>query len=248
MPSKRQTRPLAASRTASPLRLGCILFKTALGGEPVREWLKDDIPAEARKTIGADIMTIQATWPIGKPLVDSLGSGLREVRSTHDKVEYRVIFILEHHDPAPWLHQDDQEDEESRHRPRARAQVHQGEGTMNKHDGSTLDSLFEELGELEEINAKAAKKILAVEAGRRMRKLGLTTTTLAERMQTSRNQIHRILDEEDAGITLKMLFRLAGALGMSLRVGFGAPARRRPHEGRARKRGQTRSGGARAHA
>ena len=92
---------------------------------------------------------------------------------------------------------------------------------MNKHDGSTLDSLFEELGELEEVNARAAKKILAVEIGRRMKKLGMTTTALAARMHTSRNQIHRILDERDAGITLKMLFRLAGALGMPLQIGFG---------------------------
>jgi antitoxin HicB len=95
---------------------------------------------------------------------------------------------------------------------------------MNKYDGSTLDSLFEELGELEEVNARAAKKILAVEAERRMKKLGLSTTTLAQRMHTSRNQIHRILDEGDAGITLKMLFRLARALGMPLQVGFGPPA------------------------
>jgi len=51
-------------------------------------------PAGARKTIGIDIKTVQATWPIDKPLVDSLGHGLREVRSTHDKVEYRVIFAL----------------------------------------------------------------------------------------------------------------------------------------------------------
>jgi antitoxin HicB len=95
---------------------------------------------------------------------------------------------------------------------------------MNKHHGSTLDSLFEELGELEEINARAAKKALAIENERRMKELGLTTTALADRMQTSRNQIHRILDERDAGITLKMLFRLAGALGMPLRVGFVASA------------------------
>ena len=100
-----------------------------------------------------------------------------------------------------------------------------------EHDGSTLDSLFKELGELEEVNAKAAKKILAIEAGRRMRELGLTTTTLAGRMQTSRNQIHRILDEEDAGITLKMLLRLAAALGMPLRVGFGASASSRHRRG-----------------
>ena len=73
---------------------------------------------------------------------------------------------------------------------------------MNKHDGSTLDSLFEELGELEEVDAMAAKKILVVQAARRMKELGLTTTALAERMRTSRNQVHRILDERDAGITL----------------------------------------------
>jgi antitoxin HicB len=95
---------------------------------------------------------------------------------------------------------------------------------MNKHDGSTLDSLFEELGELEEVNARAAKKTLAIETERRMKRLGLSTTALAQRMGTSRNQIHRILDEADAGITLKMLFRLAGALGVPLRLGFGPPA------------------------
>jgi hypothetical protein len=37
----------------------------------------------------------------------------------------------------------------------------------NKHHGSTLDSLFEELGELDEVNAAAAKRALALEAERR---------------------------------------------------------------------------------
>ena len=31
---------------------------------------------------------------IGMPLVDSFGAGLWEVRSTHDKVEYRVLFAV----------------------------------------------------------------------------------------------------------------------------------------------------------
>ena len=86
-----------------------------------------------------------------------------------------------------------------------------------------LDSLFEELGELEEVNARAAKKILAIQAERRMKELGLTTSTLAKRMRTSRNQIHRILDQEDAGITLKMLLRVAGVLGGPLVIGFDFP-------------------------
>jgi antitoxin HicB len=113
---------------------------------------------------------------------------------------------------------------------------------MNKHNGSTLDSLFEELGELEEVNARAAKKILAIETERRMKKLGLSTTALAQRMGTSRNQIHRILDEEDAGITLRMLFRLAGVLGMPLQIGFDAPALEGGRRGRTRKGSRARSG------
>lgn len=89
---------------------------------------------------------------------------------------------------------------------------------MNKHEGSTLDSLFEELGELEEVEARAAKKVLSIQAERRMKELGLSTTVLASRMRTSRNQVHRILDQE---ITLKMLFRLAQALQMPLVVTLG---------------------------
>jgi phage-related protein len=75
--------------------LRCVFFRTEAGNEPVREWLRADVTAEARKTIGGDILTIQNTWPIGKPLVDTLSDGLREVRSTHDKVEYRVIFLID---------------------------------------------------------------------------------------------------------------------------------------------------------
>ena len=94
MPSKRRTQP-AKSTGASPFRLSCVFYKTEAGNEPVRNWLKEGVPAEARRTIGTDIKTVQATWPIDKPLVDSLGHGLREVRSTHDKVDYRVIFVLD---------------------------------------------------------------------------------------------------------------------------------------------------------
>jgi antitoxin HicB len=110
---------------------------------------------------------------------------------------------------------------------------------MSKHDGSTLDSLLEELNELEEVDAKAAKKILAIQIGRRMKQLRLTTTDLAARMHTSRNQIHRVLDDEDAGITLKVLFRLAAALDMPLRIAFGVPSSaqaQRGHGARGRKR------------
>ena len=92
---------------------------------------------------------------------------------------------------------------------------------MNKHYGSTLDSLLEELGELEEVSAMAAKKVLAINVERRMNELGLTTKELAKRMGTSRSQVHRILNEDDTGVTLKMLARLAKVLGMQLHVRLG---------------------------
>jgi phage-related protein len=96
VPSGRQPRRSKVEATApSLLKLSCVFFKTEAGNEPVRDWLKEGVPAEARRTVGTDIKTVQATWPIDKPLVDSLGNGLREVRSTHDKVEYRVIFVLD---------------------------------------------------------------------------------------------------------------------------------------------------------
>ena len=56
-----------------------VFFKTDTDNEPVREWLKD-LPKEDCKVIGAAILTVQYTWPVGKPLVDNLGDGIWEVR------------------------------------------------------------------------------------------------------------------------------------------------------------------------
>ncbi|MFI5298861.1 MAG: Fis family transcriptional regulator [Polyangiales bacterium] len=98
---------------------------------------------------------------------------------------------------------------------------------MNKHYGSTLDDLLDELGEREEVEALAAKRVLAIQTERRMTELGLSTTTLAVKMRTSRNQILRILDKDDAGITLKMLFRLSEAIDLPLRLAFEAPKKSR---------------------
>lgn len=72
-----------------------MFYRTASGNEPVRDWLKEAVPEGARKTIGGDIKTVQATWPLDKPLVDHLAPGLWEVRSTYDRIEYRIAFMLD---------------------------------------------------------------------------------------------------------------------------------------------------------
>jgi len=73
--------------------LAVVFFRTGTGNEPVREWLRE-LPKEDRKTIGADILTVQYAWPVGKPLVDSLGEGIWEVRSRLSNRIARTLFAL----------------------------------------------------------------------------------------------------------------------------------------------------------
>jgi len=61
-------------------RLPARFYRSAGGREPVREWLKSLDPP-ARKIIGEDIKDVEFSWPIGMPLIQSLGEGLWEVRS-----------------------------------------------------------------------------------------------------------------------------------------------------------------------
>jgi phage-related protein len=82
-----------APRSSQNPRLGCAFYRTAGGNEPVRDWLRA-LGKEVSKTIGSDVLTVQWCWPVGKPLVDGLGGGLYEIRSSHAQVEYRVFFCI----------------------------------------------------------------------------------------------------------------------------------------------------------
>jgi len=75
-------------------RLPARFFRTSAGREPVRDWLKD-LPLEDRKIVGTDIKDVEFAWPLGLPLVKSLGRELWEVRSslTQGRIA-RVIFCI----------------------------------------------------------------------------------------------------------------------------------------------------------
>lgn len=101
---------------------------------------------------------------------------------------------------------------------------------MTKHSprGSTLDSLFEELGETDEVRRigekkrkeyrrlLAQKKRLAARVESAMAKKNMTQTALAQAMETSRTVVHRLLDATDTGVTLATIFRAQEALGVEL--------------------------------
>lgn len=74
-----------------PLRV--VFFRTETGAEPVRSLLPG-LSREDRKCIGADILAVQYAWPVGNPLVDSLGDGLWEIRSRLKDVIARVLIII----------------------------------------------------------------------------------------------------------------------------------------------------------
>ena len=75
-------------------RLECRFYRTVAGSEPVRDWLRTLDPSVCTE-IGADIQLVQWRWPIGKPLVDGLGEGLFEVRTSVGGNIYRVLFSLD---------------------------------------------------------------------------------------------------------------------------------------------------------
>jgi antitoxin HicB len=93
---------------------------------------------------------------------------------------------------------------------------------MNPHKGSSLRSLFEELGEWDEVEALTQKKIVAETLRREMAKKKVTKSALAKRMATSRSQLDAILDSNDPGLTLLSLSRAAFALGLTPEIRFKA--------------------------
>lgn len=84
--------------------------------------------------------------------------------------------------------------------------------------GSSLDSLLEEDGLLEEVSAAAMKRVIAWQLAQAMKAKGLSKLAMARRMGTSRSHLDRILDATDPGLTLETLSKAAQAVGCQVRI------------------------------
>ena len=78
-------------QSGQPL-LRVVFYRSSSGREPVRDWLRS-LDDASKKTIGEDIKTVQFGWPLGMPLVRSLGDGLWEVRCRLQDGIARVLFM-----------------------------------------------------------------------------------------------------------------------------------------------------------
>lgn len=93
---------------------------------------------------------------------------------------------------------------------------------MSKHIGSRLDDFLEQEGILGEAEVVAVKRVIAYQIAQLMKEEQLTKAELARRMGTSRSALERLLDPDNASVTLLTLERAAKALGKRIKVELAA--------------------------
>lgn len=88
----------------------------------------------------------------------------------------------------------------------------------NSRTGSSLEDMLREDGIYEDSKNRAVKSILARKLTQAMEEQKLSKARMAERMDTSRSQLDRLLDPDNEGVTLETLKRAAGAVGMQIEI------------------------------
>ena len=88
----------------------------------------------------------------------------------------------------------------------------------NPHRGSSFDDFLAEEGILAEVEAAALKRAFALAIADEMHKQRIKKSALAKHMHTSRAALDRLLDPDNASVTLATLSRAAKALGQKLKV------------------------------
>lgn len=88
----------------------------------------------------------------------------------------------------------------------------------NKYISGDFDDFLREEGILEEVEAAAIKKVLAFKIANLMEEQKISKTEMANRMNTSRAALNRILDPENCSITLATMDKAAKSVGAHLRL------------------------------
>ncbi|MGO9379240.1 MAG: Fis family transcriptional regulator [Dissulfurispiraceae bacterium] len=91
----------------------------------------------------------------------------------------------------------------------------------SKHIGGDFDDFLREQDMLAGAQAVALKRVLTFQIEKEMTKKGLTKVEMANRMQTSRTAVDRLLDPENISITLNTLEKAALVLGKKLSISLG---------------------------
>ena len=87
-----------------------------------------------------------------------------------------------------------------------------------KNMGSSFDDFLEEEGLLTEVEKVAIKRVIAFQIEQMMDAKKLTKTAMAQRMNTSRSALDRLLDPVNESVTLQTMKKAATALGRTLKI------------------------------
>jgi phage-related protein len=86
-----------------PRKIPLVFYRTAGGGEPVKDWLKA-LDAVERQAIAKDLLSAQWRWPAGMPLCRPMASGLWEVRTDLPTKRTARVLLCHHCEHLVALH------------------------------------------------------------------------------------------------------------------------------------------------
>ena len=87
-----------------------------------------------------------------------------------------------------------------------------------QHLGGDFDDFLRDEHVLDDAEATAAKRVIAFQIAREMRRARVTKSEMAHRMKTSRPAVDRLLDPHNRSVTLSTLERAASAVGKKLTI------------------------------
>ncbi|MEI6560823.1 MAG: helix-turn-helix transcriptional regulator [Verrucomicrobiota bacterium] len=90
----------------------------------------------------------------------------------------------------------------------------------NPHRGGSFDDFLKEEGVLEEVEAEALKRVIALTLDDLMKKHQMKKSFVAQRMRTSRAAVARLLDPSNTSVTLSTLSRAAKVFGQRVKIEF----------------------------
>src|SRR5712692_6215317 len=128
-----------------------------------------------------------------------------------------VLCGSQMHGAPPWFYKEDPEDAAGGHGPGYQAEE-RGKQMKKKNIGSSFDSWLREEGIYDEVSATAIKRVVARQVEAAMKEKRFSKAEMARRMHTSRAALNRLLDPDNAAVTLITLQKAATAVGREIRL------------------------------
>jgi len=88
----------------------------------------------------------------------------------------------------------------------------------HKNIGDSFDNFLEEEGILEHTEDVATKRVVAFQIQEEMKKRNISRKALAQKMNTSRSSVRRLLDPSNESMTVKTLKKAAKTLGKRVEI------------------------------